>query len=88
MADEKNLERVYVIPLRRKTVKTAIYKRSNKAIRVIKEFLIKHMKSDDVVLSKELNEQVWARGAKRPPGKVKVKAVKDATGRVTATLEE
>jgi large subunit ribosomal protein L31e len=82
------MERIYTIPLRKKTVKTAKYKRSPKSIKVIKEFLMKHMKSENVKLSKELNEKIWARGIKNPPGKVKVKAVKDETGKVTATLEE
>jgi len=81
-------ERVYTIPLRKKTVKTVKYKRSPKAIKLIREFLKKHMKSDNVIIDKKVNEKVWARGIKSPPGKVKVKAVKDSTGKVIATLEE
>lgn len=81
------MERIYTIPLRRKTVKTARYKRSPKALKVIREFLKKHMKSDEVRISRDVNEFIWAHGIKRPPGKVKVKAVKDESGVVTATLE-
>jgi large subunit ribosomal protein L31e len=82
------MERIYTIPLRRKTVKTVKYKRSSKAIKLVKEFLKKHMKSEEVKLSKELNEYVWAKGIKNPPARVKVKAVKDESGVVTATITE
>ncbi|MBD3312693.1 50S ribosomal protein L31e [archaeon] len=81
------MERIYTIPLRRKTVKVARYKRSPKALKVIKEFLKKHMKSDEVRIGRDVNEFVWAHGIKQPPARVKVKAVKDESGVVTATLE-
>ena len=81
------LERVYVIPLKRDVVKTAGYKRSNKAVRLIREFIMKHAKTDKVILKKEINEFVWARGNKNPPGKVKVKVVKDDLGKATVSLE-
>ena len=82
------MERIYTIPLRRKVIKSPKYKRSPKAIRIIKGFLKRHMKSDKVVLEKKINEKVWERGIKHPPGKIKIKAVKDESGKTTATLEE
>ncbi len=82
------MERIYTIPLRRKFIKVPRYKRTPKAIRVIKEFLKRHMKSDKIVLDKKINEKVWERGIKHPPGKIKVKAVKDESGKVITTLEE
>lgn len=81
------MERVYTIPLRRKTVKVAKYKRGPKAVRLVREFLKKHMKSDNIKLNKDVNEFIWARGIKHPPAKVKVKAVKDEAGLVTVSLE-
>ena len=76
------LEREYIIPLREKIRTVARYKRSKKAIRVIKEFLVKHMKIrdrnlDKVKIDKFLNEFIWKHGIKNPPHKVKVRAVKD-----------
>jgi large subunit ribosomal protein L31e len=76
------LERVYVIPLRKKVKKTVRYKKANKAIKTIKEFLARHMKVRDrdlkkIKLDKYLNEAVWFRGIKKPPIKIKVKAVKE-----------
>ncbi len=90
MADKKETsnERVYTIPLKRKVKKTAIYKRTPKAIKTIKEFLKKHMKSNEVKLSKELNETIWSRGIKHPPSKIKVKAIKNETGAVIVSVEK
>jgi large subunit ribosomal protein L31e len=85
MADKttsEKIEREYVIPLRRQWMKVPRYKKANKAIKTIKEFLVRHMKIRDkdlnkVKIDKILNEVVWLRGIKRPPAKVKVKAVKE-----------
>lgn len=72
----------FTIPLRRKFKKTASYRRAPKAIRAIKEFLVRHMKMYDrdlkkVKLDKYLNEFVWTRGIKNPPSKIKIRAVID-----------
>ncbi|MCW8965092.1 MAG: 50S ribosomal protein L31e [Candidatus Pacearchaeota archaeon] len=80
--DSKNIEREYVIPLREKCRPVARYKKTNKAIKSVKEFLARHMKIRDRDLNKikldiHLNEFLWARGIKNPPHKVKVKAVKE-----------
>ncbi len=72
----------FIIPLRRKFSKTARYRRVPKAIRAIKEFLVRHMKVYDrnlkkVKLDKYLNEFIWTRGIRNPPAKIKVRAVID-----------
>jgi len=77
-----NLEREYTIPLRHSVNKVPRYKRTNKAVRTIKEFLARHMKVIDrdlnkIKLDRHLNEFVWFRGIKSPPSKVRVKAVKE-----------
>ena len=77
----EEIEREYIIPLRFSWRKVPRYKRANKAIKTIKEFLTKHMKIYDRDLKKikidnYLNEFVWFRGIKKPPAKVKIKAVK------------
>ena len=86
MADKKTetnkLEREYVIPLRSKWNRVPRYKRANKAIKSIKEFLVRHMKIRDrdlkkIKIDKYLNEEVWFRGIKKPPARIKVKAIKE-----------
>ena len=44
------------------------------------------MKSEDVRLSKELNEEMWKHGIKNPPHHVKVTVMKDDKGVVRAEL--
>ena len=76
--EKKNeTERVYTIPLRSQVNKVPTYKRANKAIRTIKEFLVRHMKIrdrdlDKVKIDRYLNEFIWYRGIKKPPAKIKV----------------
>src|SRR3989344_152355 len=77
-----SFEREYIIPLSEKFRKVPRYKRANKAIRTIKEFLVRHMKIrsrelKNIKVDKFLNEVIWARGIKNPPFKIKVKALKE-----------
>lgn len=81
------MERVYTIPLRdvKKVPRTI---RSPKAVRHVKEFLKRHMKSDDIKIDAAVNEKIWERGIQKIPPKIKVKAVKDEDGTVLVTLVE
>ena len=72
MADEK----IYVIPLRRDFLKAPKYKRTERAISTIREFLIRHTKAEQVKIGKYLNLEIWKHGRKNPPGKIKVKVLK------------
>lgn len=84
MADEKSekIEREYTIPLRGEWAKVPRYKRANKAVKAIKEFLARHMKIYDrdlrkIKIDKYINEEIWFRGIKKPPARIKVKAIKE-----------
>jgi large subunit ribosomal protein L31e len=81
------MERVYTIPLRdvKKVPRTI---RSPKAIRIVKEFMERHMKSDDIRIDASVNEKIWERGIQKTPTKIKVKAIKDEDGTVSVTLVE
>ena len=69
----EDLERVYTIPLRNvKNVKRTI--RAHRAIREVRNFLMKHMKVEDVVIDSSINEKIWERGIQKIPSKIKVKA--------------
>jgi len=79
MAD---LERTYVIPLRREWEKAPRYKRAKKAVKAVKEFLAQHMKVRDrdlkkIKIQRWLNMKLWERGIKKPPARIKVKAIKE-----------
>jgi len=80
--ETKNIEREYVVPLRHKFQLVPRYKKTTKAVKTLKEFLVKHMKIRDkdlnkIKLDKSVNEYLWARGIRNPPSKVKVRAIKD-----------
>ena len=88
MADE-NEEQIITIPLL--TAKAAPRtKKSSKAIEEVREYIAKHMKADidDVWLDQKLNEKIWDRGMKKPPARIRVKAVKFEDGLVEVSLPE
>lgn len=73
MAEEKT----YIIPLRREWIKVSLYKRATKAVAGVRTFVSKHLKVpvDKVFVQKNLNEEIWKRGIRSPPPKVKVNVV-------------
>ena len=87
------LEREYIIPLRQEWLKVPEYKRANKAVKAIKEFLVRHMKIYDRDLKKVkvdilLNNEIRFRGMRKPPIKIKVKAKKYDNDIVKVELAE
>ena len=81
-------ERVYNIPLRKEFRKVANWRRTEKAVKALREFVVKHMKSDNVLLSKYVNKELWKHGIKNPPHHVKISAKKDDKGKVMVELAE
>ncbi|MDH5816023.1 MAG: 50S ribosomal protein L31e [Candidatus Nezhaarchaeota archaeon] len=75
------MERQYTIPLRI-VLGTPRWRRAARAIRFVRTFVSRHMKSDDVKLDPKVSEIIWSRGAKKPPKKIKVKVVKYKDGSV------
>ncbi len=80
--EPKDEGKEYTIPLREKCRVAPRYKKTNKAVKTIKEFLVRHMKIRDrdlrkIKIDSYLNEFLWSRGIRNPPHKVKVKAVKE-----------
>src|SRR3989338_11220989 len=87
------LEREYNVPLRKGWLKVPKYKRANKAVKTLKEFLVRHMKVYDRDLRKIkldilLNNEIRFRGMKKPPAYIKVKAKKFDNGIVKVELAE
>lgn len=74
-------ERIYTIPFRRVWA-TPRGKRTPRASRMLRDFVRRHMKTEDVRISNEVNEELWARGIKKPPRQMKVRLVKDKEGKV------
>lgn len=90
---KKVLEREYIINVREEISKVPRYRKTEKAVTAVREFLIRHMKVYDkdknkIKLSKWLNEYLWKRGIRNPPTKIKIRAVKFSDGIIEAELAE
>jgi len=77
MSEEEKivLEREYVIPLRKVYFRQRT-QRAARAIRLIRNFVIRHLKVESVIIDNAVNEYVWSRGIEKPPRRIKVKVVK------------
>ncbi len=83
MSKEEGIEeRVYTINLGKVTL-APDNRRAKRAVNMIREFAIRHMKSEEVKIDEELNEIIWSRGIRSPPRKIRVIISKDASGVVT-----
>jgi len=90
-------ERFYTIPLRKAWISPR-KKRAPKAARIVKSFVLKHMKvrteaegeeeAEKLVIDNEVNEKLWNRGIEKPPRKIRVRVVKNKEGVVTILLAE
>ncbi len=80
-------ERVYTVPLSRAWVSPR-KERAPRATRILKAFIKRHMKPESIILSKEVNEQIWRRGIEKPPRNIRVRAVKDRDGKVSVRIAE
>jgi len=90
-------ERFYTIPLRKAWISTR-KKRAPRAGRIVKSFVLKHMKvrteaeeeeePEKLVIDNEVNEKLWSRGIEKPPRKIRVRVIKDKEGVVTVLLAE
>lgn len=80
------LERTYIVPLRKEFMKVPAHKRAKKAVRALRAFLVRHMKSENIKIGNFVNMAIWARSMKNPPRFVKITAVKGEDGAVTAEL--
>jgi ribosomal protein L31E len=66
--------RVFTIPLRKAFRKSASRKK-NYAIALIRDFLTRHAKGDEIKLGSELHKLIWEKG--NPPRRIRVKAVSE-----------
>ena len=90
-------ERFYTIPLRKVWIAPR-KKRAPRAGRIVKSFVLKHMKirtepdeeeePEKLIIDNEVNEKLWERGIEKPPRKIRVRVVKDKEGVVTVLLAE
>ncbi len=80
-------ERIMNIPLR-EAKNSPSSKRASRAMKLVREFVSNHMDvpKDDVWIDSSTNEEIWSRGIKKPPAKIKVKAIKFEDGIVEVSI--
>ena len=83
---EAVVERIYTIPLGK--VWAWRRNRAARAVRVLRNFITRHMKAQEVIIGDDVNEEIWRRGLQKPPRRIRVRAEKDSEGKVTVSLAE
>ena len=77
----QELERVHTINLGKVLLSVNTH-RATRAINMIKEYARRHMKTEDIKIEEDLAHQIWARGARHPPRKIRVRMSKTDEGYV------
>lgn len=87
MSSTKNeeLERIYTVPLSRAWIAPR-HRRTKRAVNILREFAVRHMKSSEIKIETALNETMWVRGITSPPRRIIVRMKKDEDGVVTISL--
>ncbi|MGY5143251.1 MAG: 50S ribosomal protein L31e [Candidatus Nitrosopumilus sp. bin_32a] len=80
----QELERVYTIPLGKVKISQSQH-RAVRAINMIREFARHHMKVETIKIDEELARDMWARGVRNPPRKVRVRMSKTDEGYILVT---
>ena len=75
----QELERVYTINLG-KVLLSPDNQRAKRAINMVREFARHHMKTQEIKIEEDLSHQIWKRGIKHPPRKIRVKMTKTDEG--------
>jgi len=81
-------ERLYTVPLRRAFWTGSRLRRSNQAVRVLREFVTRHMKPEELLIQPEVNDRIWARGIQKPPRRIRVRVTKNSDNLVRVYLAE
>ena len=77
----QELERVYTINLGKVLLSVDTH-RAPRAINMIKEFARHHMKTADIRIEEDLAHQIWSKGVRSPPRKIRVRMSKTDEGYV------
>lgn len=90
MPEEEEEEHIFTVPLS-KCKNLPTHQRARVAMDIVKTYIGSHMKvpKTDVWVDASVNKLIWARGIKKPPSRIRVKAMKFEDGLVeVSTLEE
>jgi len=74
------VERIYTINLRKATLKAPRWEKSKRSVAILKGFLERHMKADEVKIGKSITEKIWKGGPAKIPNKIRIKAIETEGG--------
>jgi large subunit ribosomal protein L31e len=83
----QDLERVHTINLG-KVLLSPNNQRAKRAINMVKEYVARHMKTEEIKIEESLSHQIWKRGIRHPPRKIRVKMTKTDEGFVLVSPYE
>jgi len=69
-------EKVFNIPLR-ETHEKQRRRRASNAIKLIRDFLVKNTKTENIKIGKSINDAIWKEGIQNPPRKVRIHIIKE-----------
>jgi len=69
-------EKIFNIPLR-EAFERPRTKRAKIATNIVRNFLVRHMKSENIKIGNSINQEIWKRGIQKPPRKIRIHAVKE-----------
>jgi large subunit ribosomal protein L31e len=81
-------ERIYTIPFSKVVYGRRIprTKRTPRAMRYLRSFIQRHLRSENIIITAEVNEFMWTRGIQHPPRRIRIRAVKTEDDIVTVFL--
>jgi len=62
--------------------------RAKRAVNMVKEYARHHMKTEEIKIEESVNHQIWKRGIKHPPRKIRVRMTKTDEGFVLVSPYE
>lgn len=81
-------ERIYTVPLRKAYWTGSRLKRANRSVRILREFVERHMKPEGILIQPEVNEVIWSKGIQKPPRRIRIRATKNDENLVRVYLAE
>jgi len=73
-------ERIFTINLRKATLNAPRWKKSKRSVAIVREFLKRHMKADEIKIGSSITEKIWESGNQNPPNKIRIKVVETEEG--------
>jgi large subunit ribosomal protein L31e len=73
-------EKIFTISIRKSLANAPRWEKSKRGVDVVRDFLKRHMKGDEVKIGKSITEEIWKSGNQHPPSKIRIKAIETEEG--------